>query len=466
MSSKAQEQRRTGSSVVELLTRAEASRRIEAVGGETRAEEFAAVRNLGYSFSPVQFYPLAPRATAPLPRVAAFAVDMDGTSTTTEPLALHALEYMVRRCMSPTNAAEWSGLDATLDYPHVIGNSNFRHAEFLVDRYRDAMDASAMREAFAQAAIWTLANMPANSPRGREVRRNLRLIGWPVLLRGDAAVRGPLNEDAAAEIAREQMASLPAMHTTVDTPSAFVTCALDIYYMRYHAILMNCASQSLRLEATSPGPMPGYGEFFALAKGWLGSDAAHFAQAPHFREIAAMPGETMPAAERLRSLGEHFEKAPAKIALVTASIAHEAELVMRSVMRQIQADVAQWPVSTGRRHRLEQEFARELDAFDAFVTANDAHEGRLKPHPDLYGIALFRMGLLKDDYPFVVGLEDTEPGIISLRAAGVGCAVALPNHDTAGQRYAAAARVVHGGLPEFMLRESLMIDPNAIVRTR
>ena len=61
---------------------------------------------------------------------------------------------------------------------------------------------------------------------------------------------------------------------------------------------------------------------------------------------------------------------------------------------------------------------------------------------------MYQMGVPKDEYHFCVGLEDTEPGIIALRAAGVGCAVALPNRDTSRQNYAAATEIVRGGLPE------------------
>ena len=133
------------SPLVEYLSAAQAAallgRQVEALG----ATEFARVRNLDYVFAPFELYPLAPRTPLPLERIAAFAVDMDGTSTTTEPVALHALEYMVRRVTGWLDRARWPGLDRQRDYPFVIGSSNYRHTEFLLERYGTHVDQAALR---------------------------------------------------------------------------------------------------------------------------------------------------------------------------------------------------------------------------------------------------------------------------------------------------------------------------------
>ncbi|MFW6256113.1 MAG: hypothetical protein ACOC54_04765 [Candidatus Sumerlaeota bacterium] len=47
------------------------------------------VRNPSYLASPVEIYPLADIPEKPLPRVRGMVMDMDGTTTTTEPLCLH-----------------------------------------------------------------------------------------------------------------------------------------------------------------------------------------------------------------------------------------------------------------------------------------------------------------------------------------------------------------------------------------
>jgi hypothetical protein len=159
----------------------------------------------------------------------------------------------------------------------------------------------------------------------------------------------------------------------------------------------------------------------------------------------------------LAALGAHFQRRPAKLALVTASIAHEAHAVMQEVVRGLARQVRDWPVSADLRERLAGHLADYRAVFDGLATASDAHEARLKPHRDLYTIALAQMSIPPADYGRCVGLEDTEPGIVALRAAGIGCAIALPNRDTHGQDHRAAVRIVRGGLPELILGHNLLV---------
>jgi FMN phosphatase YigB (HAD superfamily) len=246
-----------------------------------------------------------------------------------------------------------------------------------------------------------------------------------------------------------------------DGHTELVSAALDIYYMRYHAILKRIGAG----EAAAIGqelfgdpdrrlvePMPAYSVFVPLVKGWLGGDASALA-------AIVRPGATPDDAERLERLGAFFESKPAKLALVTASIAFEAHAVMAEVVRLIRDEIATWPIPSSGRDRLIEQMSDYHSVYDAFVTATDSHEARLKPHRDLYTIALYRMSIPREDYCRCIGIEDTEPGIIALRAAGIGLAVALPNRDTANQDYSAACHVVHGGLPE------LILEHNAFVRT-
>jgi beta-phosphoglucomutase-like phosphatase (HAD superfamily) len=97
---------------------------------------------------------------------------------------------------------------------------------------------------------------------------------------------------------------------------------------------------------------------------------------------------------------------------------------------------------------------RSPDAYyDAILTASDSSEIRLKPHRDLYSIALHRLGLSPDDFDAVLGLEDSESGLIAIRGAGIGLAVAVPFAQTRGHDLAAAAKINHGGLPELMFED-------------
>jgi hypothetical protein len=428
---------------------------------ELGCQEVAVVRNLDYVFSPFEFYPMAPKVTQDLDEIVAFAVDMDGTSTTTEPLALHSLEYMVRRFTGRMTKTDWDGLDPILDYPHVIGNSNFRHTEFLVKRYGLLIDHDAFRSAFFESLLWTLCNMD-DKQRVKDISQNAVNCGLGCVLE-DPEFKSLLstknvNEDNVASLVKPFIKKY-GKKFDYDNPSAMVSAALDIYYTRYHSILQqieNGDSERLSIELLGEGnrrliePMPGYAVFIALIRGWLGESAGLLlSELEH-------PEDTE-CAKRLSNLGKYFENKPAKIALVTASIAYEAHTVVREVFNVMREQVTRWPISTDMKRELKEKFGDYTAVYDGFVTASDSSELRLKPHRDLFSIGLYQMSIPKDDYCRCIGLEDTEPGVIALRAAGVGCAVALPNHDTSRQNYEAASHIVKGGLSELIVHHNLYL---------
>ncbi len=446
----------------------EASALLAEMAQETGSTEIAVVRNLDYIPTPFELYVLAPKVTARLDRIAAFAVDMDGTSTTTEPLALHSLEYMVRRFTGKLTTTEWAGLDPVKDYPHVIGNSNFRHTEFLLDRYGEAVDRSAFGSAFLESLLWTLSVMDDRQRRS-DIVQNAINCGLSDMLDDPAfkaiAAQGCIDNQNVATYAEPFVTKYSSSFDTSNR-SAIVSAALDIYYARYHSILKrmeNGEGAHLSKELLGDGkrnlvePMPGYGVFIALIKGWLGDDAGEL-----YDELKAyLPAGSVDernARERLKRLAKRFSNSPAKIALVTASIAYEAHSCMKEVFRVLQEQVQSWPVSDSRKAELTEKLSDYRAVFDGFVTASDSSEARLKPHRDLFSISLYQMSIPNSDYCRCIGLEDTEPGIIALRAAGVGCAVALPNHDTSRQDYQAASHVVKGGLPELILQHNLCLE--------
>ncbi|HPD31159.1 MAG TPA: hypothetical protein PLL20_14290 [Phycisphaerae bacterium] len=432
------------------------------------ADEFAVVRNLGYVYSPFEIYPLAPRAALPLPRIVAFAADMDGTSTTTEPLALHALEYMVRRFTGLLTAQQWAGLDREHDYPFVIGNSNYRHAEFLLNRYRQRLNREAFCSAFFEAVIWTLASM-TDAQRRRDVQQNAANCGLTEMLADpeflSAVSGGPIEPGRAAQLARPLIARFGRAFR-FDDGSATVAAIVDIYYMRYHWIMQlieQGQGERLSLELLGrPGqrliePMAGYDVFVPLIKGWLGGEAGNLYELLRSNSGLSDDSGKDIGPDGLRRLGRHFARQPAKLALVTASIAFEAHTTMKEVCRVMALRVAHWPIAQALKDRVADRLADYRTVFDAFVNASDACEHRLKPHRDLYSLALAQMAVPREDYGFCVGLEDTEPGIISLRAAGIGCAVAVPNHDTSRQDYQAATVLIRHGLPEVILSHNCFL---------
>jgi hypothetical protein len=458
---------------------AQVPERLAEVAADLGATEFACVPNIDYVYAPFEIYPLAPHVRPPLERIAALAVDMDGTSTTTEPLALHSLEYMVRRITGRLTRGEWAGLDEREDYPNVIGNSNFRHVEFLVQRYRDCLRADALRQAFFEALVWTLANMD-DLQRRRDVTRNARNCGLSDLLR-DAGFQsltrpGAGGRDAvtAENVGRRVEPLLTRFGSAFrcEEPVQRTPAALDVYYFRYHSILQRLGqADDRRLAAELLGdanqrlvaPMPGYDVFVALVKGWLGPEVEGLydmlrAQLPETTADTAVPDEhTVQGPASLVRLARHFAQDPARLALVTASIAFEAHTTMKEVMRVAAEQVRGWPIAAQHRERIGERLADYRAVFDGFVCASDACEHRLKPHRDLYSLALQQMAVPREQYRFCVGLEDTEPGIVALRAAGVGCAVALPNRDTARQDYSGATTIVRGGLPELVLVHNLLL---------
>ncbi len=150
-------------------------------------------------------------------------------------------------------------------------------------------------------------------------------------------------------------------------------------------------------------------------------------------------------------MGVFFEANPVKLALVTSSIAVEASIVLGEVFRVIVEELPAWPVSSERRRRLADGFSHLDQVYDARITASDSSEIRLKPHRDLYALALHRLGVGPGDFHRVMGFEDSESGVVAIRAAGIPICCALPFAMTQGHRFEAATHVCPGGLPEVML---------------
>ncbi|MBC7188026.1 MAG: hypothetical protein H5U38_13410 [Calditrichaeota bacterium] len=434
-------------------------------------EEFLVNENPAYDFPEYEVVPLAPRITSPRQELVAIVQDMDGTTTTTENLCLHSLETMVRRITARLSKEEWPGLDKAKDYPHIIGNSTTQHVEYLVKSYGEAIDMEAFRRAYLQAALWTLAARP-DEGRTAEVLNNLRHFGCEPLLAeedvqawlscGWQGTQEDLPQPVQTAIA--QAASRVVFESFTDQ----VRAAIDIYYQRYHEILIRVhqgEADQLRYLLPDPTrlliePMPGVGVFLAAVKGWLGQDLALLAD-----ELVQHLGQAQATADQrnsLAALGRLLERRPLKVAVVTSSIAYEAEIVLSEVFRVIREQVQRWPLSEERRDQLLDRFSSYHRVFDAVVTASDSSEIRLKPHRDLYSLALHQLGVAKKDFDKVLGFEDSESGVAAIRAAGVGLCVAVPFADTLGHRLDHAAYILRGGLPEAMLRHQLFLDPRLL----
>ena len=465
--------RREMDKLAKYLNIDESAKLLRVNAGELGVQEFAVVKNLDYILSPVEIYPLAPKVTSLLPDISAVAMDMDGTSTTTEPLALNSLEYMVRRFTGRTTKAQWDGLDHEKDYPYIIGNSNFRHTEFLVKRYEADINREALRAAFFEAALWTLSNMQ-DKGRRKDVEQNAMNCGLGALLNDPdfkaLTEKGLVTDENVAEQVKPFIEKHGAKFRT-SNPGELVAACLDIYYTRYHAIMKRIEhGEGDKLSRELLGeegrylvePMPGYAIYVALIKGMLGDEVDLL-----FDELKQdlidnshveyTPEQVEQTRKVLKPLAAHFRKHPAKTALVTASIFYEAHVCMKEIMHLASLEIEKWPIPDEKKGAILDRFSDYRNIYEGFVTATDSSEARLKPHRDLYSIALYQMSVPKEEYNRCIVLEDTEPGIISARAAGIGLACALPNHDTRRQDYSAASFILHGGLPELILFHSAFL---------
>src|SRR6056297_2186399 len=97
-------------------------------------EDYARIRNPEGVFPAEDIIPMAKKLTS-VNDVQAVVCDMDGTTTTTENLCIHSLEFMIRKISGKMESSEWAGLNSDRDYPNIIGNSTTRHVEYLIETY-------------------------------------------------------------------------------------------------------------------------------------------------------------------------------------------------------------------------------------------------------------------------------------------------------------------------------------------
>ena len=437
----------------------------------TLSDQYAIVANPPYIYPPYDVYPLSKGTPVLEDGLLAAVMDMDGTTTTTEPCCIDALNTMVRRCCGRADDHTWPGLDKERDYPHIIGNSTTKHVEYLVRSYGNRFLPEAMREHLVRGAAWTLAR-GKDPGRKRDLRNTLAALGVAGLELDPAFQEIMKAEDfhsAQTRTAAKTVAESGRHAFNFDGIPNLTRAGIEVYYQRYHEVLGWVADgrgDEMAGQVLGPGgkrligPMPGVGVFLALLKGWMGAEAALFAAALAEPLIAAgtLDAAQLPACrERLGLLGAYLARHPARVALVTSSIFYEADLVLTEVFRILRAEIAQWPVSNEKRAFLLERFASPHAYYDGFITATDSSEIRLKPHRDLYSMAMHEIGLYPGDFGRVVGFEDSESGTIAIRAAGIRVCCALPFHMTTGHRFEAATRVCLGGLPEVMLKHGLFL---------
>lgn len=449
-----------------IYTRDEVFSELEALGNE-----YVKVQNPDYIHPAFEFYPLAEKNMEPVQQIQAVLMDMDGTTTTTEELCIHSLEYMIRKLSGRISKDVWAGLDNHADYPHIIGNSTTKHVEYLCEKYSNTFIPEKAVRAFIYAALWTLLT-GKDKQRQDDVRNNLVNLGLSEITADKSFTElvnsGTVSESQLTNAADALFESFGMNITTLQIPD-YVRLGIDVYYQRYHHILERIkAGESVALSRelfANPDkhliePMPGVEIFLPLVKGWLGTDILNL------YELLIKAYEKKSGAhyslenqknilKKLERLSLGFVLNPVKVAIVTSSIYYEADIVVSEVFKILCSRIEKMNLPDKKIDFLLEKFSRYQNYYDSFVTASDSSEIRLKPHRDLYSIALHQLGMKSDQFKNVVGFEDSESGTIAIRAAGIGRCVAVPFAQTSGHNFAAASHVCKGGLPEVLLYHSL-----------
>jgi hypothetical protein len=449
---------------------------LDQISRDLNVSEFTIVENPSYVYRPCDIYIMAPKVNTPRVRLAAIVKDMDGTTTTTEELCVHSLEFTVGRIANLDKKQGWKGLDHVKDLPHIIGNSTTKHVEYLMETYGDKVDSPSFRRSYFYAVLWTL-QQGRDPGRREEVISGLLAFGLQGVLKEDI-VKGFLSQkefisDEAWKLVGVLENRFPIM-PRLENFNDKVRAAIDVYYQRYHEILETISQGrgehlSARIlqnpDAHLIEPMPGVAVFMAAVKGWLGEHLGIFAD--HLcDELKQRPKAGISTEEiqkgiaLLPALGTYLERHPLRVAVVTSSIEYEARIVLSEVFKILYRQASSWDIPLEKKEKILEYFSVFTKTYDAFITATDSSEIRLKPHPDLYSLALHRMGIPREDFDKVIGFEDSESGVRAIRTAGVGLCVALPFPFTTGHDLSAAACILDGGLPEVLIKHSLFLDRN------
>lgn len=437
------------------------------------SEDFAIINNPQNIFPPYEIVPIAHKINTKRDHIAAFVTDMDGTTTTTEELCLYSLEYMVRVMSGKFTIVEWHGLDKSIDYPNVIGNSTTKHVEFLINRYNNFFNNNFIAKAYIKAVVWQLA-YGKDKVRKEEILNNLKLFNL-LNITYDPSFISLKNQTDNSEfdVNPNLIFLLQNYSPTFDDKifSNLVKLGIDIYYYKYHEILDRInkgESKKIAKELFNDEnksliePMPGIITFLALIKGKLKGNTNYFAEilVNDYKHKAGEPlfkFEIDSIKENLLKLSNYFENYPAKIGIVTSSILYEANIVLNEVFSVIRDKITKYDIPDELKTTLLDFFANYTNVYNTIVTASDSNEIRLKPHRDLYSIALYNLHVPKDDFINVIGIEDSESGTFAIRAAGIGCSIAVPFAQTSAHNFDAASIVAKGGLPELILNYKLLL---------
>lgn len=441
---------------------------------ERLSNEFVIVKNPSYIHPEYEIYPLAKKVVKPVKHLSAAVMDMDGTTTTTELLCIHSLEFMVRTFSNRLSNSSWKGLNEKLDYPNIIGNSTTKHVEYLINKYQRFFKKNDIIKSFLFAAFWTLF-FGKDYQRKQEVIANLKQFNINDLQEDSFLLKFKSNtflDEEDKEQISKYLFDKYFKNFSSFVFNDFVRVGIDVYYQRYHEILERIKIGEGRFVAeelfNNPNKhlieaMPGMSVFLPLIKGLIKEQRDLFFNNLLENHLSRTKENYTPRQiEKMRNnffvLCDYFVKHPMKTAIVTSSIFYEADIVLREVFKVIYSELNHLLTDSDFKKEILSNFKNYNTYYDSVITASDSSEIRLKPHRDLYSIALYRLNIPKDKFDEVVGFEDSESGTIAIRTAGIGLCVAVPFAQTSGHNFKAATYVCKRGIPEVLLKHSLFLD--------
>ncbi len=439
---------------IKIISSEEAVNRIN-----SQSEEFVLIKNPEMVYPEFEIIPLAQKIYQP-DRIVAFVMDMDGTTTTTEELCIESLEFMIRKMSGLLTEKQWQGLDHEKDYPNIIGNSTTKHIEYLIKTYHHLINPENTIKSFVEAIYWTI-KIGKSEQRKKEIYDLFRSFSFTDVVDEYFNSQLTLQDD----IFPEELSNRLNQKFDLQNFDDLVKMGIEIYYHHYHQYLYNLESDIQKKIKSKKliEPLPGVSIFLALIKGLLGEELEFMFEklAEDFQRKNPDHRFQLDDSEKvkgmLKHIGKYFEDNPAKVAAVTSSIYYEADVVLKEIFNQLYDEVNSWQISSSRKEKILEKFSSYQEYYDAIVTASDAYEFRLKPHRDLYSIALYKLGIEKKDFARVVGFEDSQSGTIAIRAAGIGCCCAVPFPGTKGHDLQAASHILWNGLPEFILQYKCLI---------
>lgn len=425
---------------------------------QSLSDEFVLISNPQFVHPEFEIIPLAKKVHQP-ERLVAAVMDMDGTTTTTEELCVESLEFMIRKMSGLITKELWSGLKQS-DYPNIIGNSTTKHIEYLIQTYHHLIDKNETVNSFIESVRWTIV-VGKSEQRKKEVLDLLKSFN---IYEQDLILN--FRNEQGLETSSELVKIKNSIESKIDLDnfSNLVKVGIEIYYQHYHQYLLSLDKNEKSISSKKLiEPLPGVAIFLALVKGLLGEEAGNLSDKLIEDFKRKNPERTEDfnleaVKDKLIKLGIYFEKNPLKIAVVTSSIFYEAHIVLNEVFNQMKLEILNWNISEQRKSKLIEKFSSYQSFYDAVITASDAYEFRLKPHRDLYSIALYRLGISKNDFDKVIGFEDSQSGTIAIRAAGIGCCIAVPFPQTQNHNLEAASYILLNGLPEFIINHNCLIN--------